>query len=129
LEPDTCSIAFPFVTTTFPAIVALDRFMVNPFFVIASLSCFKVAVLPAFIVTDASPFSRLTSTESTPETDLRDTRTACAQTSQSIPKIVMSMELISAEAETATIVISSSSSEIVFLISVSPHVSVGTAGS
>ena len=117
LEPDTCSTVLPFVTSTFPAIVAVDCFIVNPFFVIASFSCLRVAVLPGFIFTDACPFSRLTSTESTPETDFRDTRTACAQTSQSIPKIVMSMDLISADAETASI--NSSSSEIVLRIPIS----------
>jgi hypothetical protein len=95
----------------------VDCFIVNPFLVIASFSCFSVAVLPGFIFTDASPFSRLTSTESTPETDFTDTRTACAQTSQSIPKIVMSMDLISADAETASI--NSSSSEIVLRIPIS----------
>jgi hypothetical protein len=53
-------------------------------------------------LTTATPFSRLTSTESTPETDFNDTRTACAQTAQSMPKILMSIDLISAEAETAS---------------------------
>ena len=60
-------------------------------------------MFPGFIFTTASPFSRLTSTESTPETDFNDTRTACAQTSQSMPKILMSIDLISAEAEAASI--------------------------
>jgi hypothetical protein len=69
----------------------------------ASFSCLSVAVLPGFIFTTARPFSRLTSTESTPDTDFNDTRTACAQTSQSMPKILMSMDLISAEAEAASI--------------------------
>ena len=59
-------------------------------------------MLPGFIFTTASPFSRLTSTESTPDTDFNDTRTAWAQTSQSMPKILMSMDLISAEAEAAS---------------------------
>jgi hypothetical protein len=113
-EPDTCSIVLPFVTITFPTVVAADCFIVNPFLVMASLSCFRVAVLPGFIFTDASPFSRLTSTESTPETDFKDTRTACAHTSQSIPKIVMSSVLISADAEIASI--NSSSTEIAFRI-------------
>jgi hypothetical protein len=49
----------------------------------------------------ASPFSRLTSTASTPTTDFNDTRTACAQTSQSMPKTVISKDLISAFADTA----------------------------
>jgi hypothetical protein len=38
---------------------------------------------------------------STPNTAFNDTRTACAQTSQSIPKIVMLMLLISATEEVA----------------------------
>jgi hypothetical protein len=50
-------------------------------------------------LTAASPFARLTSTESTPDTDFNDTRTACAQTSQSMPKMVMSIDLISADVE------------------------------
>jgi hypothetical protein len=79
--------------------VAVESFMVNPFLVIASFSCLSIAVLPGFIFTAASPFSRLTSTESTPDTDFNDTRTAWAQTSQSMPKILMSMDLISANAE------------------------------
>jgi hypothetical protein len=76
--------------------------MVNPFFVTASCNCFSVTVLPGFILTAAMPFSKLTSTDSTPATDFNDTRTACAQTSQSIPKIVMSIDLISAEADVAS---------------------------
>jgi hypothetical protein len=103
--------------TTVPEMVAVDCFIVNPFLLIASFSCLRVATLPGFIFTDASPFSRFTSTESTPETDFNDTRTACAQTSQSIPKIVMSIDLISADAETANI--DSSSSKIMVLISIS----------
>src|ERR1700736_2959008 len=98
-EPDTCNRDSPFVTTTVPDMAAVDCFMVNPFLLIASFSCLSVARLPGFIFTDASPFSRLTSTESTPETDFNDTRTACAQTSQSIPKMVMSIDLISADAD------------------------------
>jgi len=76
--------------------------MVNPFFVMAPCNCFSVAVFPGFILTAARPFSKLTSTESTPATDFNDTRTACAQTSQSMPKMVMSIDLISAEADAAS---------------------------
>jgi hypothetical protein len=76
--------------------------MVNPFLVMASFNCLSEAVLPSFIFTTANPFSRLTSTESTPDTDFKDTRTACAQTSQSMPKILMLMDLISAETEDAS---------------------------
>jgi hypothetical protein len=54
----------------------LDGFIVNPFLVMASCNCLKVVPFPGFIFTLASPFSRLTSTDSTPETDLNDTRTA-----------------------------------------------------
>jgi hypothetical protein len=72
---------------------------VNPFLVIADCNCFNVTVLPGFILTDASPFARLTSTASTPVTDFSDTRTAWAQTSQSMPKMVMSIDLISADAD------------------------------
>jgi hypothetical protein len=93
----------PSTVVTVPATVAVEPFMVNPFLVMASLSCFSVVVLPGFIFTTASPFSRLTSTESTPDKDLSDTRTACAQTSQSMPKILMSIDLISATAEEASI--------------------------
>jgi hypothetical protein len=77
--------------------------MVKPFLEIASLSCLKLTEFPGFIFTTASPFSRLTSTDSTPGTAFKDTRTACAHTSQSIPKIVMSIDLISADAEIASI--------------------------
>jgi len=76
--------------------------MVKPFFAMASPSCFKVAVFPGFSVTEASPFSRLTFTVSTPATDFNDTRTACAHTSQSIPKMVMLMVWISARPDTAS---------------------------
>jgi hypothetical protein len=72
---------------------------VNPFFVIAVCNCFSVAVLPGFIFTAANPLARLTSTESTPGTDFSDTLTAWAQTSQSMPKMEMSMDLISEDAE------------------------------
>jgi len=58
-------------------------------------------MFPGFIFTVARPFSRLTSTVSTPDTAFNDTRTACAQTSQSIPKVVMLMLLISATDEVA----------------------------
>ena len=77
------------------------------------------------MLTEASPFARLTSTESTPDTDFNDTRTACAQTSQSMPKILMFMDLISAEADAAS---SSSVANmaIAFFIS-SPSVSAGIA--
>ena len=67
----------------------------------ASFSCLRVVMFPGFILTVAKPFSRLTSTVSTPGTAFNDTRTACAQTSQSIPKIVMLMLLISATEELA----------------------------
>jgi hypothetical protein len=97
--------------------VAVDCFMVNPFLAMASSSCLSVAVLPGFIFTDARPLSRFTSTESTPGTAFKDTRTACAQTSQSIPKMVMSIDLISALAETARS--NRNSSAMVFLIWVS----------
>jgi hypothetical protein len=70
--------------------------MVKPFLAIASFSCFNVAVFPGFRVADANPFSRLTFTVSTPATDFSDTRTACAHTSQSMPKTVILMERISA---------------------------------
>jgi hypothetical protein len=97
--------------------------MVNPFLVIASFSCLSCVAFPGFIFTTASPFSRLISTESTPDTDFNDTRTACAQTSQSIPKILMSMDLISAEAEAASIKNDASSADS-FLMSLLMRVSV-----
>jgi hypothetical protein len=78
----------------------VDCFIVKPFLVMASFSCLSVVELSGFIFTEASPFSRLTATESTPGTDFKDTRTACAHTSQSMPKIVISIARISAEAET-----------------------------
>ena len=99
----------------------------NPFLVMALCSCLSVAVLPGLIFTVASPFARLTSTESTPDTDFNDTRTACAQTSQSMPKIEMSMDLISAEAE-ATSQSNVENSATVFFIS-SPNVRAGKADS
>ena len=102
VEPETCKVIFQLVLTTVPAMLACESFIVNPFLVIASFSCFRVVVFPGFIFTTARPFSRLTSTESTPATDFNDTRTACAQTSQSMPKISMSIDLISAEADAAT---------------------------
>jgi hypothetical protein len=74
-----------------------------------------VAVLPGFIFTAASPFSRLTSTDSTPDTDFNDTRTACAQTSQSMPKVSMSIDLISANAEAASTNISDNKAVIFFI--------------
>jgi hypothetical protein len=77
--------------------------MVNPFLLMASFSCFNVALLPGFSFTTANPFSRFTCTESTPETAFRDTLTAWAHTSQSIPKILMSMDLISADADATSI--------------------------
>jgi hypothetical protein len=101
-EPDTRSVVFPFTSATVPAMVAVDSFIVKPFFATASFNCLSVTVFPGFIFTAASPFSRLTLTESTPETPLKDTLTACAQTSQSMPKIVMSIDLISADAEAAS---------------------------
>jgi hypothetical protein len=93
----------------------------------AFCSCLSVAVLPGFIFTEASPLARLTSTESTPDTDFNDTRTACAQTSQSMPKIEMSMDLISADADT-TDINNVENRTIVFFIS-SPSVSAGKADS
>ena len=101
-EPETCNCALPSETSTLPAMTAFDVFIVNPFFVMAACNCFSVAVFPGFILTAARPFSKLTSTDSTPATDFSDTRTACAQTSQSMPKIVMSIDLISAEADAAS---------------------------
>jgi hypothetical protein len=103
LEPETRNVTLSPAVTTVPATVAVESFIVNPFLAMASFSCLSVVVLPGFIFTTASPFSRLTSTESTPEIDFNDTRTACAQTSQSMPKILMSMDLISAKAEEASI--------------------------
>jgi hypothetical protein len=79
----------------------MDGFIVNPFLVMASCNCLNVAAFPGFIFTLARPFSRLTLTASTPETDLKDTLTACAQTSQSMPKILISIDLISALADAA----------------------------
>ena len=102
LDPETCNCVLPFVTRIVPATVAFDSFIVNPFFVMAPCNCFSVAVFPGFILTAARPFFKLTSTESTPATDFNDTRTACAQTSQSMPKMVMSIDLISAEADAAS---------------------------
>lgn len=102
-DPDTRRTVFPPASLIVPATEASESFIVKPFFEIASLSCLKVTEFPGFIFTTARPFSRLTSTESTPGTAFKDTRTACAQTSQSIPKIVMSMDLISADAANASI--------------------------
>jgi hypothetical protein len=93
----------------------------------AFCSCLSVAVLPGFIFTAASPLARLTSTESTPDTDFNDTRTACAQTSQSMPKIEMSMDLISADPE-AMSSRNVENSAIVFVIS-SPSVNAEKADS
>jgi hypothetical protein len=101
--------------------------MVNPFFEMAFCSCLSVAVFPGFIFTTARPFARLTSTESTPDTDFNDTRTACAQTSQSMPKIAMSMDLISADAD-ATNSNNVENRAIVFFIS-SPSVNAGKVDS
>jgi hypothetical protein len=117
----------PFATRIVPVTVAVESFIVNPFLVMAFCSCLSVAVLPGFIFTAASPFARLTSTESTPGTDFKDTRTACAQTSQSIPKIETSMDLISADAD-ATNSKKVENSAIAFFIS-SPSVNAGTADS
>ena len=78
-----------------------DCFVVNPFFVIACCNCSIVTVLPGFKVTVANPLFRLTSTESTPLTLFKATRTAWAQTAQSIPKTVISTRLNSAWAELA----------------------------
>jgi hypothetical protein len=98
-EPETFSCVFPFATSTVPITLACESFIVKPFFVMACCSWLRVVVLPGFIFTVARPFAKLTSTESTPDTDFKDTRTACAQTSQSIPKIARSMDLISAAAD------------------------------
>jgi len=124
-EPEIRSWAAPFITSTLPSTVSLESFIVNPFFVMALCSCFSVVVLFVFIFTEARPLARPTSTESTPDTDFNDTRTACAQTSQSMPKILMSMDLISADAEAANIS-SVANSVIAFFIS-SPSVSAGIA--
>ena len=128
LEPETRNVALSPVVTTVPAIVAVESFIVNPFLAIASFSCLNVTVLPGFILTTANPFSRLISTESTPEIDFNDTRTACAQTSQSIPKILMSMDLISANAEAASIKNEASNADS-FLISLLVSVRVEKADS
>jgi hypothetical protein len=93
----------------------------------AFCSCLSVALLPGFILTAASPFARLTSTESTPDTDFNDTRTACAQTSQSMPKIEMSIALISADANVATDNNKENSTNVFFISS--PSVNAGTADS
>jgi hypothetical protein len=124
-EPETLSYTLPESTTTIPATATADCFIVNPFFVIAACNCFRVAVLLGFILTAASPFARLSLTESTPDTDFNDTLTACAQTSQSMPKIVMSIDLISADAE-VTPSNKTDKNAIGFFIS-SPGVNVGTA--
>ena len=125
-EPEIRSWAAPFTSSTVPASVALESFIVNPFFVMALCSCFRVVVLSTLIFTEARPLARLTSTESTPETDFNDTRTACAQTSQSMPKILMSIDLISADADTANSSVANSA--IRFFIS-SPSVSAGIVDS
>jgi hypothetical protein len=98
-DPETFNCGLPFATTIVPATITTESLIVNPFFVMASCNCFSVVELSDFIFTDAKPFVRLTSTESTPDTDFNDTRTAWAQTSQSMPKIVTSMDLISADAD------------------------------
>ena len=126
-DPEICNWILPSGTTTVPARVAAESFIVNPFLVMAFCSCFSVAALPGSILTAASPFARLTSTESTPDTDFNDTRTACAQTSQSMPKIEMSIVLISANAD-ATNNNNVENSVSVFFIS-SPSVNAGTADS
>jgi hypothetical protein len=95
LDPEIWNLVLP-SKTNLPAAVTRDCFIVNPFFAMASCNCLRVTVLPGFNFTVARPLSKLTSTERTPFTDITDTRTACAQTSQSIPKIVMSMVRISA---------------------------------
>ena len=117
----------PFATTIVPATIADESFIVNPFFVTAFCSCFSVTVLLGFIFTEARPFERFTSTESTPETDFNDTRTACAQTSQSMPKIEMSMDLISADADATNSSNAENSATVVFISS--PSVNVETADS
>jgi hypothetical protein len=99
----------------------LDGFIVNPFFVIASCNCLNVAAFPGFIFTLAKPLSRLTLTASTPSTDFNDTRTACAQTSQSIPKIFISIDRISACAEAASSARTLSTTQIFFMASPIGH--------
>jgi hypothetical protein len=101
--------------------------MVKPFFVMACRNWLIVALLPGFIFTEARPLARLTSTESTPDTDFKDTRTACAHTSQSIPKIAMSMDRISATAETANSNKREQTAIALFIFS--PNVSAETADS
>jgi hypothetical protein len=98
-EPDTRSASFWSSETRVPMATITDCFVVNPFFVIAY--CSIVTVLPGFKVTVANPLFRLTSTESTPLTLFKATRTAWAQTAQSIPKTVISTRLNSAWAELA----------------------------
>jgi hypothetical protein len=109
-----------------PITVTADGIIVNPFLVMAACNCFNVAAFPGFILTAASPFARLTLTESTPDTDFNDTLTAWAQTSQSMPKIVMSMDLISAVAEVTSN--RTNNKAMAFFIS-SPSLNVGTASS
>jgi hypothetical protein len=126
-DPEIFSWVLSFTTTIVPVIAALASFIVKPFFVMASCSCLSVVVLAGFIFTDASPFARLTSTESTPDTDFNDTRTAWAQTSQSIPKIVMSIDWISAAAEAMNSHNTESSTTDLFISS--PNVNAGIADS
>lgn len=97
---------------TVPAMLAVDCFIVNPFLAIASLNCLSMAVLPGFILTDASHSQRLprrNRLQGRPST-----RTTCAQTSQSMPKMLMSIDLISVVTETA--VNNRDSSAMVFFI-------------
>src|SRR5262249_15110108 len=117
-EPEICSFVVPSPDMSLPTATTLDSFMVNPFLAIAVCNCFSVTEFPGLSLTDASPFSRLTSTVATPLTDNRDTRTACAQTSQSMPKMVMSIERISALAGTESAA-QSSNSDVSFFISLS----------
>ena len=91
----------------------------------ASFNCYIEAEFPGFNVTEASPFSRLTFTVSTPATDFNDTRTACAHTSQSIPKTVMLMDRISAWAAEA-VSSKADNSKLIFFIN-SPSAFVGKA--
>jgi hypothetical protein len=121
------SCTFPESTATVPAMLSCESFIVNPFFVIAVCNCFIVAVFPGFILTAARPFARLTSTESTPATDFNDTLTAWAQTSQSMPKMLMSIDLISADVG-ATTSNKTDKNAMAFFIS-SPNVNVETEDS
>jgi hypothetical protein len=108
--------SLPLLTTILPAMVAVDGFMVNPFFAIASLSCFSVAVLPGFSFCGRESLLKAHSdgvhTRNRPQGHAHG---VCTDLSIH-PENRMSIDLISAEAETAT---NNSSSEIVLFIPVS----------